>query len=100
MDDTKQYTIQVKGKAYKFTPIPDSDIEKIMMLMNMNASPFKIVKGLTYVLKDSSGEDQWDEITDRMITGELGIRDITVEIFDKLVKRQRKDQPAPADDAE
>jgi hypothetical protein len=96
MDDSKQYTVQIKGTAYRFTPIPSDDFERVVMVMNMNASAPKVLKGLTSILKRSAGDDQWDAITDRLIAQELDIEDVTVKLFRKLIERQSKDQ-APAD---
>lgn len=106
MGDEKYYTIQVKGKAYRFKPLPAEDVERVMMINNLNVSNFKVISAITRVLKNSTGDEQWEEITDRYVNKDLTLREMTLDIFTKLVKRQGKDKmeasgtPAPADDAE
>lgn len=96
MGDEKQYTIQVKGTAYKFAPISPEDATMLVTVMNMNASPTKSIKALMKALKVASGAEQWDAITDRMISDEITLQDL-MDAFGKLMKRQGKDAP---DDAE
>lgn len=104
MGDEKQYTIQVKGTAYRFKPLPPDDIERVMMINNLNLSTFKVVKAVTRVLANSAGEEQWDQITDRYMAKEITLHEMTIDVFKKLLKRQGKDiqdaEAAPADDAE
>lgn len=99
MGDDKYYTIQIKGKAYRFKPLPTPDLERIIMVRNMNVSETKVIKALTKALATSAGPEQWDEITDRYVAGEIELTAFTVDVFQKLIKRQDKDA-APADDAE
>lgn len=99
MGDDKYYTIQIKGTAYRFQPMPLEDLERVVMIRNMNVSEMKLVKALTRVLAVSAGPEAWDAITDRYVAGEIGLTDFTTDVFKKLLKRQDKDA-APADDAE
>lgn len=98
MGDDKYYTIQVKGTAYRFEPMPPEEMAKFAIVANMGASPTKTIKVLTHVLGKAAGPEQWDAITDRLINDEIVMKDL-VDLFGKLVKRQNKDAP-PADDGE
>lgn len=103
MGDEKQHTVQVKGTAYKFRPIPPDKLSMLVFVTNMNASSTKILSAVTNVLSESAGAEQWDAITDRLISGELEIQDITVKLLKTLTERQAKDKsktPAAADDAQ
>lgn len=101
MGDDKQYTIQLKGTAYRFRPVPQDDLTMVVFVMNMGASGTKTLKALTQVLATSAGAEQWDKITDRLIAGEVTIQEVTVGLLEKIVKRQTKNGDAPtADDAE
>lgn len=91
MGDSKQYTIQIKGTAYRFKPIPDDDIVRVQLIFNMNASPTKTVKAITRILKASAGDEQWDLLTDRLIEEEISLQDMVVTPVKELVKRQTKD---------
>lgn len=97
MGDEKQYTIQIKGTAYRFRAVPQEELAKFAIVANMGASPTKTIKVLTHVLGKSAGTEQWDAITDRLIDGEIVLSNLT-EAFGKLVKKQTQD--APADDGE
>lgn len=99
MGDEKQYTIQIKGTAYRFKPLPPDDIERLMMVMHLGVSNSKVVRALTRVLAESAGPEQWDAITDRYMNGEILVQDFTTTVFEKLIKRQAKDkQPEQTDD--
>lgn len=100
MGDEKYFTVQVKGTAYKFQPISEDDLAMIMFVMNMGATGTKTIKAVTKVLSASAGAEQWDAITDRLIAGEVTIKEVTVSLLEKIVKRQQKDDSAAADDAE
>lgn len=102
MGDEKYFTVQIKGTAYRFRPIPTAGLTLLGLVVNMSASQEKILKALTKVLSESAGKEQWDAITDRLIAGELGIEDITGNLLKTIIKRQGKDkaEPAAADDAE
>lgn len=105
MDDDKQYTIQIKGTAYRFRPVPTEDLSMMIMVLNMGASQTKTLKALSRVVSNSAGAEQWDALTDRLIAGEVAIEEITVDVVKRLVARQNKDAarktaPAPATDAE
>lgn len=97
MDDTKQYKIQIKGTAYTFQPFPDEDIVKIQLVFNMNASTMKTIKAVTRILRDSAGVQQWDELTDRLIDGEITLEDL-VKPVKELLKRQARDRAADPGD--
>lgn len=100
-DDTKRYTIQIKGKAYQFKPIPSEDLSMVIMVLNMGASQTKTLKALSKVVANAAGPEQWDALTDRLIASEVNIEEITVGVMKRLVERQSKDKAdAPADDAE
>jgi len=99
MGDEKYYTIQVKGTAYRFRPVPDDDIARVVAVANMGASPVKPLKMIMKTLATSTGPEQWDAITDRLIKGELSVEDVSGKLFKKLIDRQKADQPA-GDDAE
>lgn len=106
MGDEKQYTVQIKGTAYKFRPITKEGFTLLMLVMNMGASQTKILKALTKVLGESAGPDQWDAITDRLIAGEVDIEDVSTSLLKTIIKRQSKAgaqteaDSAPADDAQ
>lgn len=99
MDDDKRYTVQIKGTAYRFRPIPFEDIERVNLVLNMNASPTKSFKMLTRVVSESAGVEQWDVLTDLLIEKKVELREITSDVFSKVVKRQLKDlkSETPAD---
>lgn len=103
MGDEKQYTIQVKGTAYKFKPIPPEDLAMVIVVMNMNASQTKTVKAIAKAVSASAGAEQWDEITDRLIAGEVTLEEVTVGVVKRLIERQAKDKAedlVPAADAQ
>lgn len=97
MDDDKHYTIQIKGTAYKFRPIPDDELGRLQLIFNMNASVGKTLKAITAVLKQSVGADAWDDLTDKLITKELTIDDIVGAPVKKLIERQIKDRKTDKD---
>lgn len=96
-DDTKRYKIQIKGTAYTFAPISDDDIGMIHLVFNMNASTAKTLKALTKIMKESTGSQQWDELTDRLIEKEITLEDL-VKPLKELLKRQTKDRVATQGD--
>lgn len=96
-DENKYYTIQVKGAAYRWRPIPASDVEMLATVVNMGASTLKSYKALLRILAASAGPEQWDVISDRLIERELGTEDFS-NLFRRLIDRQRKDaESEPAD---
>lgn len=99
MGDEKYYTIQIKGKAYRFKPLPTEDLERVIMIRSMSVSEMKTIRALTRVLSTAAGPEQWDDITDRYVAKEIDLTDFTVDVFQKLIKRQDKDAP-PVEDAE
>lgn len=99
MGDEKQYTIQVKGTAYRFRPVSDDDLARVQIIFNMNASSHKMIKAITAILRDSLGTEQWDELTDRLISKDLDLSDIVVVPLKKLIEKQLKDRaPQSGDD--
>lgn len=100
MDDTKHYTVQLKGTAYRFKPIPADDLALVIYVINMNVSGAKLLKAVSKILAESAGPEQWDALTDRLISKELDVRELTVGLLERLMKRQGKDGTAPAEDAE
>lgn len=92
MGDEKYYTVQIKGTAYKFRPIPNDDLSMIMFVMNMNATGTKTLQALTRVLATSAGTDQWDAITDLLIAKKVTVEEVTVKLLEKIVGRQSKDK--------
>jgi hypothetical protein len=93
MGDETYFTIQVKGTAYRFRPIPPEDLAMVMTVVNMGASQAKSLKALGRVLGDAAGAEQWDAISDRLIAREIMPAELS-EIFREVVKRQNED-PAP-----
>lgn len=100
MGDEKQYTVQIKGTAYRFRPIPQDDLVMVTLVSNMGAHQTKTLKALSKVVASSAGPEQWDALTDRLIAGEVTIEEITVGVLKRVVERQTKDESAAADDAE
>lgn len=98
MGDEKYFTIQVKGTAYRFTPLPADDIEMVITVLSMGGSLSQSIKALAKGLEPSLGSEQWSALTDRMISKEITVTDLA-KVFQTLLKRQSKGQ-APADDAE
>lgn len=96
-DEKKYYTIQIKGTAYRFEPVSSEDATMLTAVINMNASPVKTIKAMTRVMKRCVGDEQWDTITDRLISNEIDLNDL-MEAFKKLSVKTSKD--VPADDAE
>lgn len=101
MGDEKYFTVQVKGTAYRFRPIPSDDLAMVLFVTSMGATETKAIKAVTKVLATSAGAEQWDALTDRLIAGEVTIKEVSVSLLEKIVKRQKKDETAAtADDAE
>ena len=100
MGDEKYYTVQLKGTAYRFQPLPPEDVTKLVTALHLSLPGQKIVKALTRVLAASAGAEQWDAITDRYMADEIELNEFTVQLFERLIKRQDKDGLlTPADDA-
>lgn len=96
MDDDKTFTVQIKGTAYVFKAIPPEDMELIGVMSSLSVSNAKYVKLLTRVLADSAGSEQWDAITDRLISKEISIQEMTVQPFKALTEQQVADKPSAA----
>lgn len=91
MGDEKHYTVQLKGVAYRFKPLPPQDVQRLVTALHLSIHGTKLIKTLTKVLAASAGEDQWDAITDRYLADELALEEFTVRLFERLIKRQDKD---------
>jgi len=87
MDDDKYFTIQVKGTAYRFSPIPEEALAMVLTVVNMRVSQAKSLQAISQVLRESGGEEQWDALADRMIAGEVKPADLA-DIFKEIMKRQ------------
>lgn len=95
-DEQKYFTIQVKGEAMRFAPIPTDAAVMVQTLVSMGAGQNKILKGLMSVLEESSGEEQWDRLTDRVVSREVSLEDI-MNVFKRLTERTAKNVQAPVD---
>jgi len=93
MGDDTYYTIQVKGTAYRFRPIPQDDLVMVLTVVNMGASAVKPLRALTRVLAASAGPEQWDTLTDLIIERRIVPQDL-MDLFSELVKRQNAGAPA------
>jgi hypothetical protein len=91
MGDEKYYTIQIKGTAYRFRPIPPKDYERVALVQSLSTDSLKVVKAVTRVLANSAGPESWDTLTDMYLEGDLTLQELTVDLFQKLVTRQSKD---------
>lgn len=89
-DEKQQFTIQIKGKAYRFEPIPPEDFERVVVVLNMGASQTKTIKVIMHVLGRSAGERQWDEITDLLIDGKVTTAQVSVDLFKTITDRMAK----------
>lgn len=116
MGDEKFYTIQVKGTAYRFRPLPDDDLNMVVTVLSMGVGLQHSLLALSRPLSASLGGEQWGDFIRRMVAKELTAADLT-KAFETLLKRQtaapksatRKSAKgldvassrlAPADDAE
>lgn len=89
-DEQKYFTVQLGGKAYRFRPLPEDDFERVVAVSNMGANNIKVLKVMMHVLGRSAGEEQWDEITDRLISGELTTAQVSYKLFETLTNRMVK----------
>ena len=88
MDDEQRYfKIPVKGTTYTFTPIPNEDVERAVVIFEMKISPFKKMKAITNALQPRLSEEEWEKLTDRLVEGEIGIVELT-ETFHEIIRRQ------------
>ena len=113
MGDEKYFTIQVKGTAYRFRPLPSDDITMVVTVLSMGVGLRHSLQALSQPLSASLGEEQWGQFVNRMVAKELTAGDLT-KAFETLLKRQNKGAPkgaakgldvasselVPADDAE
>lgn len=91
MGDDKTYIVQIKGKAYRFSPLDPEEVERMSIVSTMGAGHLKTIKSMFRVLSKAAGPDQWDEITDRYVEGEIDLQDVAVKLLKKLMDRARKD---------
>ncbi|MEU7010364.1 hypothetical protein [Streptomyces sp. NPDC046332] len=94
MDDTTHYTIQVKGTAYKFRPIPGEDLERLQILVAMGAPGGKLIKGMTRILEPLTSPEEWDALTDRLVERELAGSDL-LDLIRTIAKRMEDGEPKP-----
>ena len=97
MGDEQIHIIQIKGEAYRFRPIPSEDYERIALATSMSMSHNKTFKVLTRVLAASALDDGWDKLTDLWVEGKLTHTELTTDILNKLIERQKtaeKKRPA------
>lgn len=99
MGDEKYYTVQLKGTAYRFAPLPADDVKRLLTAMHLNLTGARLIKALTRLLAVSAGEEQWGQITDRFMAKELELEEFTVRLFERLIRRQDKDGELAPDTA-
>ena len=95
-DEQKYFTIQVKGEAMRFTPISTPEAVMVQTLVAMDAGQNKIFKGLMAVLRRASTEEQWERLSDRVVSLEVSLEDI-MNIFKRLTERTHKDAKTAGD---
>lgn len=100
MGDEKYYTIQIKGTAYRFKPLPPEDIKRVVMMSQMDPTGMKSFKLLCRILSESCGQETWATLLDRFLEGEVNERELSSDVFNKLLKRQDKDSALTVEDAE
>lgn len=88
-DEQKYFTIQVKGEAYRFTPVSEDDSVMIQTLVSMGAGQNKLLKGLMRILRDASTEEQWDKLSDRVVDREISLPEM-MGAFKRLSERTAK----------
>lgn len=96
MDDDKYYTIQVKGEAHRFKPVPPEDYERIALVQSMTVDSAKYLKVVTQALSNAAMGDAWNKITDLWVSGGLTTPEATVDILRALVTRQSEDKTKAA----
>jgi len=89
-DDAKYYTIQIKGTAYRFTPVTSEDVLTIQTLSSMGAGTAVYVKALMDIMSASVGDEQWKALIDRVAAREVRYDDL-FGAFKRLAERQGKD---------
>lgn len=104
-DDTKRYTIQVKGKAYKFLPIDLDAIARLQVIGLMEPSAGVTTKATLSLIKNTMLPEDWDDLANRFMRQEIDLKKELGPIFDKLLKRTVKDlkaeqEPDADDDGE
>lgn len=93
-DEQKYFTIQVKGEAMRFTPISQDEAIMVQTLVAMDAGQNKVFKGLMATLRRASSEEQWDRLSDRVVSLEVSLQDI-MNVFKRLTERTAKNAPTP-----
>lgn len=89
MGDEQIHIIQIKGEAYRFRPIPSEDYERIALATSMSMSHNKTFRVLTRILAASALDDGWDKLTDMWVEGKLSHTELTTDILNTLIKRQK-----------
>lgn len=90
MDDTKRYTIQIKGVAYKFKPLDREGLSNFHLLDLMEVSPGVKTKAIFRILKETMDPDDWDALALRFFSKEVPLTELKV-IIDRLLKKTQKD---------
>jgi len=93
MDDTKTFKIQLKGRAYDWAPITPAQLERMQLVLAMDASSERILRVITRIVAASAGPEQWETLSDRIVDGEIGMDDL-VEHLHKVAQRMAKDTKA------
>jgi hypothetical protein len=96
MDESKRYTIQVKGTAYRFAPLDLEHLGRVELLNHMDVSPSVTVKAVMGLLKRSLGDAEWDALATRFVSGDVPLTELKT-VLEKLAKRTAKDAPAASD---
>ena len=78
----------------RVAPISTEEAVMVQTLVSMGASQGKILKGLMAVLHRASSEEQWERLSDRVVSLEVSLQDI-MNVFKRLTERTAKNAPAP-----
>lgn len=100
MDENKRYTLQIKGTAYKFAPLDLEAVGRLRIMSQMNVSDNLTVKSTMGLLRTSLGDEEWDALAMRFVSGEVPLNELK-PVFEKLLKKTLKDaQDDASDDGE
>lgn len=101
MDENKRYTLQIKGTAYKFAPLDLEAVGRLRIMSQMNVSDNLTVKSTMGLLRASLGDDEWDALAMRFVSGDVPLSELK-PVFEKLLKRTLRDAEAAesSDDGE
>ncbi|MFI8294026.1 hypothetical protein ACIGBL_33310 [Streptomyces sp. NPDC085614] len=93
MDDTKTFKIQLKGKAYDWRPITSEQLERLQLVIAMQASNERMLRVVARILAESAGPEQWETLSDRIVDGEISMSEL-LDHLQKVAARQAKDAKA------